>query len=256
MTMPIDLWIVRHGQSEGNAANRRRERGDHAEMEKLKGRHTAHFRLTEKGVEQAKMAGAWLRKNAPNGFDKHYVSGYLRAIETAARLEIAGAQWYVEPYLRERDDIELAPKNDRITNRASYWGEVTSPESIAQLCLRIDRVLDTLHRECAGLRVIIVAHGDVMRAFRVRLERMPEWRFYELLFSKNPKDRLHNGQVLHYSRRNPETGRISPHINWMRSVCTTDPSLSTNEWEKIERKKYSNEELLEIAEKTPRIIEG
>ena len=32
-------------------------------------------------------------------------------------------------------------------------------ESIAQLCLRIDGVLHTLHRECSDKRVLVVCHG-------------------------------------------------------------------------------------------------
>ena len=39
-------------------------------------------------------------------------------------------------------------------------------------------------------------------------------------FDKDPYYQTYNSQVLHYSRRDPVTGRISHDINWFRTYCT------------------------------------
>ena len=93
-----------------------------------------------------------------------------------------------------------------------------------------------------------------MWAFRVRLERMTSKRYHELDLSDNPFDHIHNCQVLHYTRRDPATQVLSPHIEWMRSVCPTDLSLSSNNWQNIVRRQFTNEELLAEADEIPRLI--
>lgn len=55
---------------------------------------------------------------------------------------------------------------------------------------------------------------------------------------------MHHCQILHYTRRNPVTGEIAPHVNWMRSVCPWDATLSSNAWHEIERPVWSNADLL------------
>jgi broad specificity phosphatase PhoE len=126
---------------------------------------------------------------------------------------------------------------------------------MASVCLRVDRILNTLHRECADQRVLVVCHGEVMWAFRVRLERMSQERYSELDRSRDTKVKLHNTQVLHYTRRDPETGTVAPYLNWMRSVCPWDTTLSDNAWYTIERSKYDSADLLAVVERTPRLWE-
>lgn len=270
MTMPVDLVLVRHGHSEGNAATKRSRAGDDSLFTpEFLARHSSSWRLTDLGKEQARAAGTWIRENMHGGrFGRHYVSEYLRAMETAALLELPDARWFTEFYLRERDwgdldamtDAErkalFARSLDRRDAQSFFW---TPPngESMATICAtRVDRVLDTLHRECSGMSVLMVLHGELMWGFRVRLERMSQRRYGELDLSDDPCDRIHNCQILHYTRRDPETGQIAGTCNWMRSVCPTDPSQSRNTWERIERRPYSNEDLLAEVERTPRIITG
>ena len=87
MTMPIDLVLVRHGESEGNVAFRQAHAGDHSLFNDgfLK-RHSSRWRLSPHGVEQAHAAGDWLRQHVADSFDRYYVSEYLRAMETAGHL--------------------------------------------------------------------------------------------------------------------------------------------------------------------------
>src|ERR1700675_4535998 len=99
MSLPINLVLVRHGQSEGNAAKRRSEKGDHtAYSEEFKDRHSSSFRLTDKGKQQAVAAGQLLETLFPKGFDRYYTSEYARAKETAALLAIPEAKWYPNFY--------------------------------------------------------------------------------------------------------------------------------------------------------------
>lgn len=87
MTLPLDLVLLRHGQSEGNLAKRYSEAGQHDIYDQTrKNRHTRSFRLTELGRKQASRAGLWLRDEFP-GFDRYIVSEYARAMETATLLE-------------------------------------------------------------------------------------------------------------------------------------------------------------------------
>ena len=102
--MPINLVVVRHGQSEGNIANRMSEAGDHsAYTEQFMNRHSSSFRLTEKGRRQAALAGSYIRKEFldkwGNGFDRYLTSDYNRAMETASLLTLPNAMWQTESYL-------------------------------------------------------------------------------------------------------------------------------------------------------------
>jgi NAD+ kinase len=265
MTMPLDLVLVRHGESEGNVAFGLSRQGDHSHYTpEFLARHSSRWRLTDKGVAQAHNAGDWLRRNLAESFDRYYVSEYLRAMETAAHLGFQGARWFCEFYLRERDwgalDVMSFEERrqrygDELRRREldTFFWAPPAGESLANMCLRIDRVLDTLHRECADRRVLIVCHGEVMWGFRVRLERMSQERYRELDQSREPQVKIHNCQVLHYTRRDPTTGVLGAHLNWVRSVCPWDSTLSSNEWQGIRRPSYANDDLRAVAEKSPRL---
>ncbi len=262
MTMPLDLVLVRHGESEGNVAQKASKRGDHSHFTpEFRKRHNSTWRLSEKGREQASAAGKWIHENMASllPFDRYYVSEYARAVETAARLGLQGAEWKVDFYLRERDYgvFEAMTEEDRwerfadamrVRDMDSFFWAPPQGESMAELCLRVDRMIDTLHRECSQKRVLIVCHGEVMWAFRVRLERMLQDRYKALDTSKHPFNHIHNCQILHYTRRRDGPSRdepsISPFYERMRSICPTDLTLSRNQWEPIERRSYSNDDLL------------
>ncbi len=265
MTMPVDLVLVRHGESEGNIANKLSRQGDNSCFTPdFRERIGACWRLTNKGREQAKITGEWIR-NSGLRFDRYYVSEYIRALETAGHLELPDAEWLVDFYLRERDwgDMEVLPDDKRREKFAqslrrrqqdSFYWTPPNGESLAQLCLRIDRVIDTLHRECSDKRVLVVCHGEVMWGFRVRLERMSQTKFRELDLSTDPRDRIHNCQVLHYTRCNPDSGELLPYLSWVRSVNPFDPTLSSNEWRAIQRQRYTNSDLLNRVAIVPQII--
>ena len=267
MTMPINLILVRHGQSEGNVATRRSKAGEHGDYAgEFMQRHNSLWRLTDRGIWQAKTAGEWIRDNIGSTFGRYYTSEFLRAMETAHHLSLPEAQWFVDFNLRERDwgkfdhmsrEERDARFSEELRNREidSFYWRPPDGESIADLCLRVTRVLDTLHRECSNMDVVVVCHGEVMWAFRILLERLHQRQFNVLDASKHPHDRIHNCQVIHYTRENPITEKGSrPYLGWVRSICPSDLTLSPNEWVEINRRRYSNDELLAEAELTPRII--
>ncbi len=267
MPLPLDLVLVRHGTSEGNAAKRRSEKGDHSAINLLEGRHTASFRLTEQGRKQADQAGAWLRGHflSEHGFDRYYASEYARALETAGRLGLPNAKWYTDFYISERDwgALDVLPENERqekfgaalrMRDTEPFFWAPPNGESFASLCLRIDRMIATLARECSNKRVIIVCHGEVMWAFRIRLERMPQRRFKELHLSKDQKHRIYNGQIIHYTRWDPVQHKHGDYYHRVRMIRPTQDPPWDMGWEPIVRPNYTNEELLEIVSHTPAMV--
>jgi NAD+ kinase len=261
--MPIDLVLVRHGQSEGNAAKRRSEAGDHtAFTQDFLNRHTSSFRLTERGREQARLTGDYLRRTFYDRgvvFDRCVTSEYVRAMETAALLSLPNAEWYRDVYLTERDwgALDSCPENEREEKFGTelqrrqvqpFFWRPPNGESFLQLCMRVDRVLDTLHRECSDKRVIVVCHGEVIRAFQMRLERLSQERFKELTFTQHHELRIHNCQIVHYSRRHPTTERLESNANWKQAVRPSDVPLWQTSWERIVRPRFSNMQLQEEAE--------
>lgn len=264
MTLPIDTIFVRHGQSEGNLAKRKADAGDHSAMSpEFLGRHTSSFRLTDLGRHQAKLAGEWLRGEffkTSYGFDRYFVSEYIRAIETAGEFGLPQAKWYPKNVLTERDwgDLDRCNEEERVARFAEnlkmrhvdpFFWKPPNGESFQQLTSRLDRMLDTLHRQCSDKRVILVCHGEVMWAARVVLERMSQERFKELHLSDDPRHRIHNCQIIHYTRRDPETDELADRANWMRMIRPADSPVKIFPWVKIKRPSYSNDELLELAGK-------
>ena len=80
-TLPLDLILVRHGESEGNVAQDFAKLGDDSLWTaEFKDRHSSKYRLTDKGKAQAKMSGDWIKANVSPHFDVYYVSEFLRAV--------------------------------------------------------------------------------------------------------------------------------------------------------------------------------
>ncbi|HEY2003516.1 MAG TPA: histidine phosphatase family protein [Candidatus Saccharimonadia bacterium] len=265
MAMPINLVFVRHGQSEGNVASKASRQGDLSLFTpEYKKRLGWQYRLSTKGVTQAESAGEWLNANQLGYFDRRYVSDHIRALETASLLGTQGPPWYREVRLREREwgDLDTLSHEERLTRyRDSMERKQTDPfswippngESMAQLTLRLDRLFGTLDRECSSMNVLVVCHGEVMWGYRYLIERMTLERYAQLDASTVPHDRIHNCQIIQYTRRDPWTHELSGRLDWMRSVCPWQPNLSPNEWTRIDRARYTEADLRAIVDKYPRL---
>jgi hypothetical protein len=82
--LPVDVVLVRHGESEGNFAQKFSKVGDHSYWTpEFSQRHTSQYRLTDKGRyshpyivliirKQAQIAGDWLKANIAG---EYYTSG-------------------------------------------------------------------------------------------------------------------------------------------------------------------------------------
>ena len=199
--LPTDLVLVRHGRSEGNEAQSRAKRGDMSayQITEHVARHSSQYRLTDRGREEARAAGEWVKTNVGDKFDRYYTSEYVRAMETAALLDLPNSEWYTEVLLRERDKGKMDntsveeqvlqqsslkrnfPSKENITKNSrsakeigvnlfalseaylfSFYWTPPNGESLAHVLQRIDHTYNTLRRELSNKRVIIVCHGEAL----------------------------------------------------------------------------------------------
>lgn len=266
MSMPRDLVLVRHGQSDGNVASQAAREGDLRFYTDAFITTPGHrWRLTPTGTAQAAAIGGWLqqefpaRPEAPSGFDRLLVSPYVRTRETAADLDLPGAEWMRNRALRERDwgDIGSLPReqfetdpryedNARLHRVDPLYWVAPGGESIAQVAEdRVRNVLDTLHRENSERRVLCVTHGEFMWATRLVLERWDDEQFNAN--DSDPTYRIENGQALHYTRVCPDTGELAPRLAWRRNATPVlhdgTWTRQVSSWTSIGRDLESNESL-------------
>ena len=150
--VPAVVFLVRHGESEWNAA--RRVQGQ-----------TADVPLTELGIRQAREAAGQL-----GPIDAIWTSDLLRARQTA---DIIGARRGLRPRLcpelREQGlgALEGRGFDEAMSLAASFdWTDpdtrIPGGESLRDVYQRLESVLRPL-REEDGLRLAIVSHGDTIR---------------------------------------------------------------------------------------------
>lgn len=266
MPLPIDLVLVRHGESEGNIANKRDRHGDSSLLtDEFRDRHVSTWKLTDKGIDQAKAAGNWIKKNIPGEFDFYLVSAFVRARETAAYLQLNNAQWEIDPYLIERDHGDFdgmtdAQKKEKfganLARRAMqefYW-RPPNGETRIEAGLRWDRIMHSLTNRHSDHKVIIVAHETLIEAALIRRLHWTVEEFCQWKELNDPATKIHNCQVIHFSRRDPNTGKILENIRWWRSVNPWDLSLTDNNWQPIQKQTFTNKELLKQTQKYKRVI--
>ncbi|MFH1315872.1 MAG: histidine phosphatase family protein [Candidatus Uhrbacteria bacterium] len=268
MTMPIDLVFVRHGQSETNLAHERSSAGDHRafDIPEFRHRHSADIRLTPLGKRQMEIAGGWLRKRRQEPFDAFYAPMYIRSKESAARMGLPGARWKIHPDLHERywgrmDRLtyeemhrEFADELERRRTDPWFW-KPPGGESLSESLSRIMQFFNVLHWYHSDDAVVVATHGELMFAIRTYFHRLSTEEIRRLHNVPNGhKDKIYNGQVHWYTRRNPDTGELAKHFQWFLSACPNNFGLSPNEWVEIIRPTYTNDELLAQVEKTPCLI--
>lgn len=272
MAMPNNLIFVRHGESELNVMHRHEKRD--VEYEKPQGHDELHdwqFRLSPKGVEQAKAAGKWLLQHAiaPEDFDHRYVSTFMRARETAAHVGGVDALWKVDDRLKERDwgiygatpfedRAGLFASTERLRGLSSLYTRLDGGESLGDnVLVRIRDWLGTLHRDAEGQSALAVAHGELIWTARYIIERMLPEEWDEVEEDKSQK--IRNCSITWYSRVNPtDPEEISKHIKWRKMIYPDNESQSPfgGEWVELPGKRYfSGEMLLESVEKVTPLLE-
>jgi broad specificity phosphatase PhoE len=265
MDMPVDLVLVRHAESEGCLAHERSKHGDESDWQNpdFRHRHTSRYRLSDKGRSQAQIAGQWIKENISKKFDWYICSEYVRAMETAALLDLEKANWHTDFFLRERDRgilSNLTRSEVRTRHQDELAREELDPfyhappggESIASVCMRVARVISHLRQTCSGYKVLLVCHGNIMWGFRISLESIKQAEFLRMI--QDPQEKIHNCQILHYSRRNPFNGIVESDINWMRSICPWDEKPAQSSWHRIARRTFNNADLLSLVAHIPQAV--
>jgi probable phosphoglycerate mutase len=161
---PGRLILVRHGESEGNRAQRFSPNPD--------------ILLTEVGVEQARETGRAIARHFQPA--RLVASSYHRAQHTARIIAETigyGGEVLIEPDLRERGIGELAGQPYRAMREhpayevARFWEwRPAGGESLLDVQMRAAPVLGRLVEAHPSEDVVVVSHGGVMLALCAHVE--------------------------------------------------------------------------------------
>lgn len=162
----MDLFLIRHGQSEADLLNVHERRSD--------------FPLTELGTRQAFAMAEWMAGEYT--LDRIYSSTLKRAMQTASYLaEACGLDPVFETDLMERDNGLLAGMDYKEAERL-YPQAAALPihralynmETLLNFRCRAERVLSKIFEETHGLKAIaIVSHGGMINRLCHCLLRLP-----------------------------------------------------------------------------------
>jgi broad specificity phosphatase PhoE len=204
---PTRLVLVRHGESEGNLADRdARERGaDRLDLDV----RDADIDLSPNGVRQADAVGRWLAEADDSMRPDLVVSSpYRRAAETA-RLALSDLDVPVlhDERLRERDlgafdgltstGIRSAFPEEATRRRkvGKFYYQPPSGESWSDVALRVRSFVADL-REVDARTVWCFSHQAVIMSFRYVLEELDEQELLHI----DSENRLGNCSMTRYRR--------------------------------------------------------
>lgn len=272
MSMPNELVFVRHGQSEANIIQKADKDGVHHEMEQqINDRPDWQQRLSQKGIEQARMAGEWIRDNLGEvaTFDFRYFSPFLRTRETAGYLtgdeefrgwihddRIVERSWGIYGALPKEEREKIFARTAKLYNQSPWYVKLDGGESRYEVSGRWRDFQSTLHREADGKRVIVVTHGDFIGIARYNIERMLPEQFEQM--EEDEMQAIKNCTIVHYSRINPNDATdVRDKLNWRRMIHPTEVENSPfgGHWVELPpRPQYTGADLLEQAEYAPRLL--
>jgi probable phosphoglycerate mutase len=188
---PARLWLVRHGQSQGNVARDAAQQAGQHEID-IDVRDV-DVPLSDLGVEQAEAAGRWFAAlPADDRPEVVLASPYVRARQTAEIIckqgALAGgpARPVLDERLRERefgvfDRLTTMGIRERFPDEAAhrrrlgkFYHRPPGGESWADVILRLRSVLNTINLHYCDRRVLVVCHQVVVLCFRYILEELDE----------------------------------------------------------------------------------
>lgn len=188
---PARLWLVRHGQSQGNVA---RDAADEAGLHEIGiDVRDVDVPLSALGIRQAEAAGRWFAALPSNERPEIILSSpYVRANQTAEIIckqgALAGspARPIIDERLRERefgifDRLTGLGIRERFPEEAAhrrrlgkFYHRPPGGESWADVILRLRSMLNTINLQFCDRRVLIVCHQVVVFCFRYILEQLDE----------------------------------------------------------------------------------
>jgi broad specificity phosphatase PhoE len=281
MGMPNLITFVWHGESEANVIQKiDKNHGDVDTGEAIAVRDRLDYkqRLSVAGINQVKATRNWLINNIDGltlntYFHTFLVSDFLRARETAAYLSIGcpDIYWEIDDRLGERSwgvhgplSIEERERKYDITSKLMeadpYHAAFEGGESIQDVKNnRFRDLLDSWHREQEGKNILVVTHGDFIRAAMVGIERLLPEQFEDN--EKNPDYKIRNCTILQYSRVNPKGAQdIRSKLTWKRMVFPASHEHAPDDGKWVElpgRPKQNSSELLEnINRLAPNLLFG
>lgn len=225
MDWPKLLVLVRHAESGGNV----RSVDERAECNIA----AYDYALTPRGREQARITGEWLHKNYGD-FPVKYVSYYRRSCETM-EIMYPNSRAYEDPRLAEaqrgmyhtmtRKELKRRYPEElkRKDREGLYHYRPFGGENWPDVELRIHSFLDSLRRDHAGGKVLMVVHGHWLILFQRIMHR----------FSiKEALDRYHNHVAPNASVTVYKTVRIKsfnlideePIVPWKGKIPPTPPA--------------------------------
>lgn len=267
MSMPQDLILIRHGQSEANVRQKAGKRGDESLFtDDLVTVPDNSWRLTALGAAQAHSAGMHLQKEFPQGFDRYILSPFMRTRETAANLALPEAEWEENRIIRERswgeiDGLSIREFEEKYPYNALlkkkdpiYWAPPAGESLAAVTENRASNFLRGLSRDSSGARVLAVSHGEFITATRMLIERWSEEKFHQVEADETQK--IRNCLMVHYTRRDPGTGKLADKFRWVRlSYPSNAPgtAIVESDWTEFNgAQKVSNAQLLALVESQER----
>ena len=190
---PERLWLVRHGQSQGNVARDRANAAGHSVI--ALDVRDVDVPLSELGERQALAAGRWFAQLPENERPEIILSSpYIRARQTAMAiceaeaLVVGKARSVIDERLRERefgvfDGLTTRGIREKYPEEAAHRAKIgkfyhrpPGGESWADVILRLRSVLNTINLLYADRRIVIVCHQVVVLCMRYILEELDEAR--------------------------------------------------------------------------------
>ena len=187
---PEQLWLIRHGESQGNLADARaHDLGvDRLDLDV----RDPDVRLSPTGEQQADALGRWLTEQ-PEPPTAVLSSPFVRAADTARRAAAPlGLPVRFDERLRERDFgafdgmtshgiREHYPEEaERRRLLGKFWYRPPGGESWADVTLRVRSLLATEALRHDGERLLVVCHQAVVMVFRYVLEELDEQRLLDV----------------------------------------------------------------------------
>ena len=225
MCKTCDLILIRHEEVEGNLAGVKSFSGDNSGFTKdVVEKPSSEWPLTPNGHRESARLGSWLRDALGSCNDFRFAVSPLRRAKETAILALPEVSWEDNYSLRGRlwGGIENTPRREwldycikrGIDHLPSGFHEAyPDGETMSEVWKRALSFLRDLQQ-----KTVAVTHGEIIQMLRMIIEAIPESSYRDLDRNGNY---IRNGQIVWYSKFDPNTGECSPSFRFKR-ICFRD----------------------------------